>query len=367
MRILRGPNRPGWLAAGIVSLSACLLPGGLPTLAQTQQAPAAAGAAISSGAQQAQPPEQQPTGIVSGAIIDKSGAAVAGAHIQLARADASSNQETTADSDGQFFFANVPPGPFQLTVTAPGFATQTQSGILHAAETYAMPPVAMAVASVVTQIEVTPAEEARVELKAEEQQRVLGVIPNFYVTYVPDAAPLKPRQKFQLAWKTTIDPVTFVVTGATAGIEQATNYYSGYGQGGDGYAKRFGASYANFAIATFIGSAILPSILKQDPRYFYKGTGSRTSRFFYAFGNTFFCKGDNGRWQPNYSNLAGTLIASGIGNAYDPPSDRGVASTFEGALIGIGATGAANVLEEFVVSKLTSNNPIKKQHDAGGL
>jgi hypothetical protein len=291
-----------------------------------------------------------------GAVVDKTGTAVSGARIELAGGNRPA-QETVADAAGQFFFANVAPGPFQLRVTAPGFATQTASGVLNASESYTVPQITMSLATVVTEVHVSPAEEAKAELHVEEQQRVLGVIPNFYVTYVPEAAPLAPRQKFQLAWKTTVDPVTVAVVAATAGFEQATNYYSGYGQGAQGYGKRFGASAADTLVSTFIGGAILPSLLKQDPRYFYRGTGSKRSRLLYALGYTFFCKGDNGRYQPNYSTVGGTFISSGIGNAYYPSTDRGVGRTFQGALIGLAGSSAANVLEEFIASKFTSHAP----------
>jgi carboxypeptidase family protein len=336
-------------------LSLASLPCARPVAAQVSQSQepsvVAATPASPAGAQQT---EQQSTGIISGTIVDRTGAAVPDAQVTLTRDD-HSRQEAAADGDGQFFFANIAPGPFQLTVTAAGFASQTSSGILHAGENYTMPPIAMTVASLMTEILVSPAEEAKVELKAEEQQRVLGVIPNFYVTYVAEAAPLSSKQKFQLAWKTTIDPVTLAVTGATAGLEQATDFHSGYGQGAQGYGKRFGASYADNVIGTFIGGAILPSLLKQDPRYFYKGTGTVRSRILYSIATAVICKGDNGRWQANYSNIAGNFAASGIANAYYPASDRGAALTLESALIGIGATGAADFLEEFVVPKLTPN------------
>jgi hypothetical protein len=143
-----------------------------------------------------------------------------------------------------------------------------------------------------------------------------------------------------------------------AGVEQGQNRFSGYGQGADGYAKRYGASYADFAISTFIGGAVLPSVLKQDPRYFYKGTGTKRSRVLYALANSVICKGDNGHWQANYSMLIGDLAAGGISNLYYPASDRnGAALTFENALIGIGANAAANLLQEFVIKKLSSNVP----------
>jgi hypothetical protein len=335
---------------GFVVLSLAILLGVHPAAAQPQQSSAGA-ATLASPAEQPTNP-QQSSGIVSGTVVDKSGAAVPGARVTLTQANQSAAEEAVAGDNGDFFFANVTPGPFQITVTAAGFATQASSGILQAGENYTVPPIAMAVAAVITEIHVSPAEEAKVELKAEEQQRVLGVIPNFYVTYVADAVPLSPKQKFQLAWKSTVDPVTFVVTAGTAGLEQATDYYSGYGQGAQGYAKRFGASYADDVLGTFIGSAILPALLKQDPRYFYKGTGTIRSRILYSIANAVICKGDNGRWQANYSNIAGSFIASGIANAYYPASDRGGATTVESALIGIGGTSAADFLEEFIVPKL---------------
>jgi hypothetical protein len=204
----------------------------------------------------------------------------------------------------------------------------------------------------------TVPEIAQEEIKVQEKQRVLGVIPNFYISYVPNAAPLTPKQKFALAWKTTIDPVTFGIVGVVAGIQQSQDAFSGYGQGASGYAKRYGAAYGDLASGTFIGSAILPSLLKQDPRYFYKGTGSKRSRLFYALANAVICKGDNGHWQTNYSSIMGSLAAGGISNLYYPASDRrGATLTFESALIGIGASGAANIIEEFFSTKFTTNIP----------
>ena len=185
---------------------------------------------------------------------------------------------------------------------------------------------------------------------------MLRVVPNFYVSYVPNAAPLSSKQKFQLAWKTVIDPVTFGLTAGIAGVEQAQNHFSGYGQGAQGYAKRFGASYADTVSGTFIGSAILPSLLKQDPRYFYKGTGGARSRTLYAIANAVICKGDDGHWEANYSSIAGSFAAGGISNLYYPSSSRnGAELTLENALIGIGENAAANLLQEFVIRKLTPN------------
>ena len=293
------------------------------------------------------------------------GNAVPGAHITLARDNQSQSQpqspprQALSGDDGQFSFTNVAPGPFELTVTAPNFAPQTISGTLHSAEFQIVPRITLALATVVTQVRVEPqAEIAEAQVKQEEKQRALGFVPNFYVTYEPDAVPLAPKQKFQLAWRTTVDPVTFGITGAVAGIEQADGTFSGYGQGAQGYGKRYGAAYADLVSGTFIGSAILPSLLKQDPRYFYKGTGTVRSRILYAIANSVICKGDNKRWQPNYSAIGGSLASGAISNFYYPAQNRnGAALTFETALIGIGASAGANVLEEFVIRKLTPNLP----------
>jgi hypothetical protein len=186
---------------------------------------------------------------------------------------------------------------------------------------------------------------------------VLAVIPNFYVSYVANAAPLTSRQKFQLAWKSMVDPVTFALTGATAGVQQAQNDFSAYGQGAQGYAKRFAASYADNASGTFIGGAILPSLLKQDPRYFYQGTGSTKSRILYAISSAVICRGDNLNRQPNYSAILGSMASGGISYLYYPAKDRGPALVFENVLVDIGETGVVNLLQEFVIRKFTSNVP----------
>ena len=293
-------------------------------------------------------------------IIDQTGTAVVGARVRLTREGQSPIQKMTTGDDGQFSFANIAPGPFHLTIASEGFSTQSSSGILHSGEAYIVPQIALVIATSITEVkvELSPIEMAQEQIKEQEKQRVLGIFPNFYVSYVPNAAPLTSKQKFELAWKTTADPVRFLTVGAIAGGEQATNRFSGYGQGAQGYAKRYGASYADFVTNAFIGDAILPSLLKQDPRYFYKVTGSRRSRVLYAIANAVICKGDNGHWQPNYSEILGSLAAGGISNLYYPASDRnGAALTFENALIGIGASAAINVLQEFVLRKVTPNVP----------
>ncbi len=347
-----------WLSLGFLlwALPAC-------ALAQSQEPPPASGGENSQAAAPAtgasvpgQLPKPQSFGSIHGTVVDSTGAFIVGARVKLTREDQSQNQEVASDDDGQFSFAGVIPGLFQLTITLPGFATQTFSGILSSGEVYTVPQTTLPIATATTEVRVVPnlVEVAQEEIREQEKQRVLGVIPNFYVSYISNAAPLSPKQKFELAWKTSVDPVTFGLNGAIAGIQQAQNDFSGYGQGAQGYAKRYGASYANLVSETFIGGAILPSLFKQDPRYFYKGTGSTRSRILYAIANSVICKGDNKRWQANYSGIIGSLAAGGISNLYYPSQDRnGATLTFENALIGIGESAAANILQEFIVRRLT--------------
>jgi hypothetical protein len=352
-------------APWVVWLSLSVLFCALSASAQSLQAPLVQEAASSrpdagrSGAPATQQlPDQQPLGTISGTVVDQTGAPVPRARVKLSREDQSANQEVLSDSDGRFTFAQVAPGPFGIAIDSAGFATQASTGILRSGENYAIPQITLAVATAVTEVRVVPSriDVAEDQIKTQEKQRVLGVVPNFYVSYVHNPAPLAPKQKFELAWKTAVDPVSFGVNGAVAGIQQAQNQFSGYGQGGQGYAKRFGASYADLVTSTFIGGAMLPSLLKQDPRYFYKGSGSKRSRILYALANSVICKGDDGHWQANYSSIIGSLAAGGISNLYYPARNRdGVELTFENALIGIGESAAVNLLQEFVVRKLTPN------------
>ena len=244
---------------------------------------------------------------------------------------------------------------FHLKITAEGFDPQESSGTLHAGEAYAVPQIALALAATtsVVRVQPPPVEVAEDQIKDQEKQRVLGIIPNFYVTYARHPVALNTRQKFELAWRVSVDPITFVVNGAIAGEEQAADDFRGYGQGAAGYGRRYGASYADLTAGTFIGDAILPSLLKQDPRYFYKGTGSLRSRALYAIANSVICKGDNGKWEVNYSAILGSLAAGGISNAYYPDKSRGAGLTFELAAVRIGANAAENLLQEFVIRKLT--------------
>jgi len=304
----------------------------------------------------AQENQGESLGTISGRVVDQNGNYVFSAHVRLAREGHTEERDAQSDKEGRFIFAGVAAGPFQLTITAQSFAIQEVPGVLHPGEALEVPEISLPIAASTSEVRVsvTNYELAEEQVKIEETQRVLGVIPNFYVTYQQNTLPLRPKQKFELAWKTSVDPVTFAATGAFAGVEQARNGFSGYGQGSQGYAKRYGASYADSFIGTMVGGAILPTVLKQDPRYYYKGTGSISSRVLYAMANAVICKGDNGRWQPDYSGILGSLAAGGISNLYYPASSRnGAGLTFENTFIGVAGSAVGNLFQEFLVRKLT--------------
>ncbi len=223
-----------WISLAPLSNSALSLAQAPP--AQAQPAPVAGVQETLDAAPQAAPDQPQPGG-VSGTVVDPDGAVIANVKITLTQTGVpsgvpstgvASKREARSDGNGYFVFAGVAPGPFQLSLSAPGFAPLEQSGILHAGEYYIVPQIVLAVARNTEDGEVTLPQEqvAEDQVKVEEKQRLLGVFPNFYVTYDPKAVPLTTKLKFQLAWKSTIDPVSFIVTGAVAGIEQADNLFS---------------------------------------------------------------------------------------------------------------------------------------------
>jgi Carboxypeptidase regulatory-like domain len=293
-------------------------------------------------------------GSVIGTVLDQSGAVSVGTVIRLTPEDKSAYREVTSGDNGQFSFSNVPAGHFQLSVSSTGFGNEVYSGDLAPGQSFLTPPIVLSVATVVTEVKVTvdPVEVATEEIREQEHQRVLGFIPNFYVTYRPDAAPLTTKLKYQLAWKSTTDVVTIAGVAFLAGLQQAGDQYSEFGQGAQGYAKRFGAEYGDAFVSTFLSGAVFPSLFKQDPRYFYRGTGSTKKRILYAIGNSVWCKGDNGRWQVNYSNMAGVVSGAAIVSTYYPSKNQGM-NILSNSLIRMGESSLAGVVQEFVLRKLT--------------
>jgi hypothetical protein len=307
-------------------------------------------------------PDPQPTGTILGTVLDTEGAQIPEALVTLEKVTlenttSKSHRTATTDGTGSFKFGAVESGNFTVTISSKGFATWVSTDLaMNPGQSYAVPPVALEIESANTNVEVivTRHDLAEDQIHFEEKQRVLGVFPNFYVSYVKDPIPLSSGQKFYLALKTSVDPVTIATPIFIAGVEQAQNSFRGYGQGAQGYAKRFGAASADSFVSTMITDAILPSVLHQDPRYFYKGAGTIHSRAFYAIASVFICKGDSGHWQPNYSNVLGNLASAGISNIYYPSTDRtGARLTVDNWLIGTASGAVSSLFQEFLVKKLS--------------
>jgi hypothetical protein len=302
-------------------------------------------------------------GAISGTVTDQKGDVAEGAIVELTLDNSSKKQQVSSGPNGEYSFANVTPGSFHLAVTAPGFDTKTYSGEVSAGQALLVPPIGLNITTVTAEVnvELTPVEVAQEQVTEEIHQRAFGFIPNFYVTYEADPAPLIARQKFKLAWKSATDPVTIIGAGAIAGIYQAADEFPGYGQGAEGYGKRLGAAYADIFAGTMLGSAVFPSLLHQDPRYFYRGTGSTKSRLLYALSNAFICKGDNKKWQPNYSNFIGSFASGGISYLYYPAADRSLSLVVQNSVVRIAESSLAGIVQEFVLRKFTSVRGGKKQ------
>jgi hypothetical protein len=315
---------------------------------------------ISAQAPSQDAPGQSPSGTIQGTATDPSGAAVAGAVVTLETASSTAQRTTVTDNAGAFRFSGPVPERWKVTITAGGFATWTTSNLTAAAGDNSLPISAvLKVAPVSEQVTVAlPLNElAAQQLKDEEKQRLIGLFPHYFVTYEPNPAPLTAAQKFQLGWKTFFDPVPILSSALSAGIQQARNSYWEYGQGAEGYAKRFGANYADRIDDILIGHVVTQSLFHQDPRYFYKGTGTFGSRLLYTFETAFVCKGDNGHWQPAYSNVLGGAAAYELSTLYRPGTSRPwmrlgdtVAGDFAGRAV-------SNLLEEFVLRSIMTHVP----------
>jgi hypothetical protein len=301
-------------------------------------------------------------GNIVGTILDQSGSVAVGSVVQLTSEDKAFSREVAAGDNGQFSFANVPPGRFKLSVAAAGFGNQGFSGELAPGQTYLVPPIVISIATVVTDVKVAvdPVEVATEEVKEEEHQRVLGFIPNFYVSYHPDAAPLTTKLKFHLAWRSVTDPVSIGGTAFLAGLQQAGDQYPEFGQGMEGYGKRLGAGYGDVVASTFLSGAIFPTVLKQDPRYFFKGTGSASSRMLNAISNSVRCKGDNGHRQINYSNILGAFAGAAVSSYLYPTNNRGM-FTLGNGFLRMGESSLAGIVQEFVVPKLSKQAKRERQ------
>jgi hypothetical protein len=291
-----------------------------------------------------------------GGVATPDNTPLAGAQVTLTTPDGLAVQESFTDTDGSFTIHNLPPGPYTLAVSLQGFATAFTSVTLNPGQSASLTPIALKMNPITVSVDVVATQQdiAATELHFEEQQRLIGIFPNFFVTYDWNGAPLTAKQKFSLALRSAADPGNLMLVGTVAGVQQAANGFPGYGQGAAGYGRRYGADLGNLVSGTFVSQAILPTLFHQDPRYFYKGTGSTSSRVRYALLSVFICRGDNGHRQPAFSTILGDMSAGAISNLYYAPSDRkGAGLTLTNGLLGIAGDAVNNVFQELFLKKLT--------------
>lgn len=308
-------------------------------------------------AQQVSAPSPRPATII-GTVEDVNGGVVPGATVVLRASSPGNERRVVSKDNGSFQFDNVQPARlYHVAVSAKGFADWTSNDVvLRPSQFFILTGIALHVSTVrVTINAILPEQAAAAQVKAEETQRLFGVIPNFYVAYGHNTVPLTPKLKFQLAVKTLVDPVTIAGFGFNAAIYQLAGY-PGYREGTKGYAERLGATFAGGYTNILIGDALLPSLLHQDPRYFYQGTGTTKSRLLHALSFPLISRGDDGTREINWSNIGGDLASGAIANAYYPAQDRGVWRVISSALIGMGGRMALDVAQEFVLHKHTSHN-----------
>lgn len=357
------PDRLRWipLSGAALALLFTLCSSHLLAQGGAQNLPDAPGPSSSAATVQATdsgPSQSAAPAMIAGTVVDTSGDVLQGAHVVLT--GPAGQRVQVSGPDGQFTFSGLPPGNYRIKITQKNMSPYESAAIvLRPGETQFVPNVVLAFTAGVTAVHVTADQEqiAEEDVHMEESQRVLGVIPNFYSAYDWDAPALNARQKYALAFRSEIDPITFAGAAAVAGAEEYQKMYPGYGTGFSGFGKRFGAQYANDFGSRMIGSAVLPSLFHQDPRYFYKGKGSARSRAWYAVKSAFICRADNGHDEFDFSHILGDFAAGGLANMYYPELNEGAGLIATNALIEIGGMAGTNLLREFVLPALTTHGP----------
>lgn len=367
-RVFKGAKSLRTLAA--LTYASCLLLGIFPLAAHAQQHIVSLDTSSSSlpdallpqsgiGDETGQASSVENSATVAGVVLDSSGAGIPGARVNLTHRDGVPLRTLVSRERGEFAFTGLPAGSYVVNVSAKGFANFLSGEFtLVPQQLCEIPNISLSIASADTEVIVRPTEEIAAEqVKAEEKQRLIGVLPNFYISYARDPAPMTTKQKFSLASHDTLDWSSWVGISVAAGIEQANNSYAGYGQGAAGYGKRWAAQFADGRTSDYLSHAVYASLFHQDPRYFYQGTGTKKSRLYHALSSSFIARGDNGKNMPNYSYLLGAMTSGAISNAYYPHADRGASLVFTNSLLGIAGRSAGAVLQEFLSKKLSKGVP----------
>src|SRR5580700_1211270 len=291
-----------------------------------------------------------------GSVTDINGDTVPNATVVLKKVESNNPRTIVTTESGMFEFHDVTAGiTYQLSISAKDFADWVSPPIILNPDQFKIVTgIQLGIATERTTVDVhyDPMHVATEQFKAEEKQRIFGIIPNFYVSFESDPAPLTTKMKFKLALKVSVDPVTAAGVFLVASAKQAGNSPN-FGQGWGAFGERAGVTAVDGFSDFMIGGAILPSLLHQDPRYFYQGTGTTSSRVRHAMFSPFVAKGDNGKWQPNYSSLGGDLASSALADLYYPTSNRGAGLVFGNFAIQTAERIGASLAQEFPFGKFT--------------
>lgn len=183
-------------------------------------------------------------------------------------------------------------------------------------------------------------------MEPEPPRRLFKVVPTFDIA-PENAQPLTGGEKFRLFRRSALDPFWIVPAAAQAGISQAADTFHDYGQGAEGYGKRFGAALADRTSSKLFSELVYPVILRQDPRYFRRGEGTNKRRIGYALAQGFVCRNDDGGRSFNWSNVLGALTSGGLSNTYYPERDRGIGLTMSRFGISLAYGSAKRLILEF--------------------
>jgi hypothetical protein len=155
------------------------------------------------------------------------------------------------------------------------------------------------------------------------------------------------KHKLALAAREAFDPFVWVSSGIQAGASETGNEFPKYGQGVQGFAKRYGATMLD-SVDSELASSAFCVLLKQDPRYFRLGQGSIIHRTFYSMAQQLSAKNDDGRRMFNWANVLGMLVGTSLSNMYYPPPDRGFSLTMNRFTIGFAWGLTGNLADEFL-------------------
>lgn len=325
--------------------------------AQLPESPQSQADAQATSAQNQSAPAFRDGATVSGTVLDTNGDVIQGARVQLSEARAPGTQrEVKSGATGQFELSDLKPGTYIVTVSGDGMTTFVSKPIpVRVNDSVIVPKIVLGVAAATTSVTVMDEEQASIEqVKIAEQQRVLKVFPNFYSSYDWNAPPMLAKQKYRLAARTLIDPVSFLTTAGIAGAEQYKNVFPSFGGGVEGYGKRYGAAFASHGSAELFTRAVFPSMFHTDPRYFIMGKGTSQARALHAVTSTWVTRGDDGSRRINFPQILGGLSAAALSNAYFPSKERGINLVLINGLGDLGGNMVDNLIREFLLSRVTT-------------